>query len=53
MYIWAITGAIAGAFYGVPKEIEQNCRLFLYERLTNILDEFNKHLNLIKNNKML
>lgn len=36
----AIACAIAGAFYGVPKDIEMTARTYLDERLTKILDGF-------------
>lgn len=36
----AITGSIAGAYYGVPSWIEQKARNYLDERLTKILDAF-------------
>ena len=46
----AITGAIAGAFYGVPQDIKKVCRYFLDERMTDILDRFNEYVSNIKNN---
>ena len=35
-----ITGAIAGAYYGVPEQIEQKAREFLDERLMDIYNRF-------------
>ena len=36
----AITGAIAGAYYGVPEEIGRTARTYLDGRLADILDRF-------------
>src|SRR5699024_5398929 len=38
----AITGAIAGAYYGVPKEIEKQGLKYLDERMLKIVKDFNK-----------
>lgn len=38
----AITGSIAGAYYGIPKEVESKTRSYLDEYLLGILDQFKK-----------
>lgn len=38
----AITGGIAGAYYGVPKEIEKQGLKYLDERMLKIVKDFNK-----------
>ena len=38
--IGAITGAVAGAFYGVPDDIKRTALLFLDDNLKNILSDF-------------
>ena len=38
----AITGSIAEAFYGVPKELRQECRKRLTPELAEILIEWEK-----------
>lgn len=44
----AITGAVAGAYYGVPRKIAIVAELYLDERLNSILDRFEQ---LVRNNK--
>ena len=41
----AITGAMAGAFYGVPTNIQTTAKNYLDERLKKIIDDFEKYLN--------
>ena len=38
----AITGAVAGAYYGVPDEIDRYARFYLDSRLSDILAEFER-----------
>lgn len=38
----AITGGIAGAYYGVPREIENQGLKYLDERMLKIVKDFNK-----------
>ena len=38
----AITGGIAGAYYGVPREIEKQGLKYLDERMLKIVKDFNK-----------
>ena len=44
--IGAITGAIAGAYYGIPKTIGENTLSFLDKRLVDVLSRFEeKYVN--------
>lgn len=41
----AITGGIAGAYYGIPKEIERKSLEYLDSRMLKIVKDFNKMIN--------
>ncbi|MCL1973123.1 MAG: ADP-ribosylglycohydrolase family protein [Endomicrobia bacterium] len=47
----AITGSIAGAYYGVPNEIRKQALTFLDERLLGILTEFENIIQNLENFK--
>ena len=43
--IGAITGSIASAYYGIPKEIYEHALKFLSDDLIIIHEEFQKYIN--------
>ena len=47
----AITGGIAGAYYGIPKDIERKGLEYLDERMLKIVKDFNKMINKKYNEK--
>lgn len=41
----AITGSIAEAFYGVPMELQEECRMRISSEMIKVLDAFDQRLN--------